>query len=362
MNQITTLISFTVLILSTPLMAQYEFTEEINIENTTVKSQGRTGTCWSFSTTSFLEAEALRMGKGFVDFSEMYNVYHIYQDKADNYVSRQGKANFSQGSLAHDVFRTVEQHGIIPQSEFPALLNQDTMYNHSEMEAGLTGFLDGVIQNRKPTPYWRTAVLNILQAYMGTPNEQFQYKGKQYNPISFAKEMGIQATNYISLTSYTHQPFHSSFILNIPDNYSNQQFYNIPLSDFMQVVDHALEKGYTLAWDGDVSEKGFLRKEGIAVLPKDLKGEFKEQPSEEIEASQEIRQALFENYSTTDDHLMHIVGKATDQNGTAYYIIKNSWGKSSNFDGYLYMSETYFKLKTVSVTVHKKAVPRGIMK
>lgn len=340
--------------------AQYTFTDQINIENTAVKNQGATGTCWSFSTTSFIEAEAIRMGHKNVDFAEMFNVYNIYIDKANNYVSRQGKANFSEGSLAHDVLRIIKQFGILPQSAYSALPADETVYNHQEMVKALTGFLDGVIASGKPSTHWRDAFKGILNAYMGAPNLDFKVDGKSYTPKSYAKAMGIDASNYVSISSFTHVPFGETFILNIPDNYSNQSFHNVPLNTLMDIVNNALTKGYTIEWDGDVSEKSFGRKEGIAVLPADPKSNYLASPEKELEVTQALRQAAFENYTTTDDHLMHLVGKAVDQNGTTYYIIKNSWGDSSPYEGYLYMSEAYFKMKTVSITLHKEALPKEL--
>lgn len=338
--------------------AQYTFTDNINIEATGVKSQGSTGTCWSFSTTSFIEAEAIRLGHKDVDFSEMFNVYNTYIDKANNYVSRQGKANFSEGSLAHDVLRMIDMHGILPQTAYSALLENESRYNHSEMATALKSFLDGVVSNGKPSTHWREAFKGILEAYMGAPVLDFKANGTAYNPKSYAKAMGIDASNYVSVSSFTHAPFYKSFILNIPDNYSNQSFYNVPLQEMVDVVNTALDKGYTIEWDGDVSEKGFGRKEGIAVLPADLKSNFLSEPSKEIEVTQALRQEAFEDFTTTDDHLMHLVGKAKDQKGNVYYIIKNSWGNSSPYEGYLYMSEAYFKMKTVSITLHKDVAPK----
>ena len=347
------LLNTLVLLSAVTASAQYTFTDKINVEATEIKNQGRTGTCWSFSTTSFIESEAIRLGHKNVDFAEMFNVYNIYVDKANNYVSRQGKANFSEGSLAHDVLRIIDQKGLIPQSELTGLKNNAPGYNHAEMVSALTGFLNGVIAAKTPSIYWRDAFKSILNVYIGTPPVEFKVDGKTYTPASYAKAMDIDAKNYVSISSFTHVPFGEKFILNIPDNYSNQSFYNVPLNQLQSTVDKALAKGYTLAWDGDVSEKGFGRKEGIAVLPLDTKSEFLKAPEKEITVTQENRQAAFENYTTTDDHLMHIVGKAVDQNGNNYYIIKNSWGDSTPYDGYLYMSEAYFLMKTVSVTVHK---------
>lgn len=338
--------------------AQYNFTDKINIDATAIKNQGSTGTCWSFSTTSFLEAEAIRLGHKDVDFSEMYTVYNTYIDKANNYVSRQGKANFSEGSLAHDVLRMTHIDGLVPETVYSALRQDETRYNHSEMVKALKGFLDGVIASGKPSKKWRDAFKGILNAYMGQPETNFEVNGKAYTPKKYAADMGIEADNYVSLSSFTHVPFYEKFILNIPDNYSNQSFYNLPLQEMVDVVDKALEKGYSIEWDGDVSEKGFGRKEGVAVLPSDLSSDFLNNPASEIEVTQALRQAAFENYTTTDDHLMHLVGKAEDQNGNVYYIIKNSWGNYSPYGGYLYMSEAYFKMKTVSITVHKDIAPK----
>lgn len=342
--------------------AQYQFTDNINIEATSVKNQGSTGTCWSFSTTSFIEAEAIRLGHKNVDFAEMFNVYNIYIDKANNYVSRQGKANFSEGSLAHDVLRMIDMYGIVPQSTYSALLENESRYNHAEMVSALKGFLDGVVASGKPSTHWREAFTGILKAYMGAPVLDFKVDGKSYNPKSYAKAMGIDASNYVNVSSFTHVPFYKSFILNVPDNYSNQSFYNVPLAEMVDMVNKALDKGYTIEWDGDVSEKGFGRKEGIAVLPADISTSFLSNPGKEIEVTQALRQEAFEDYTTTDDHLMHLVGKAKDQKGNVYYIIKNSWGDYSPYGGYLYMSEAYFKMKTVSITLHKDVAPKAIIK
>lgn len=340
----------------------YQFTLEKTLDCTDVKSQGNTGTCWSFATSSFLESELIRSGKGKHDLSEMYIVKNIYKDKAKNYVLRQGKAQFSQGSLSHDVINAAFRNGIVPEEVFSGLDEGQKKHDHGEVSAILKGMLDGVLKRKRLSPKWKSAYEAVLNVYFGDTPEEFSYNGKSYSADSFAKEMGFDASNYVSFTSYTHHPFYSSFVLEIPDNYSNGSFYNVPIEDLLQIVDAAVDKGYSVAWDGDVSEKGFSSKNGIAVLPEDPGREdlFKK-PGKEKKVDQQLRQETFESYSTTDDHLMHLTGTARDQNGNKYYLIKNSWGEISPHKGFLYMSESYAKLKTVAILVHKDAVPAQIM-
>ncbi len=337
--------------------AQYTFTHTQDLECTEVKSQARTGTCWSFATASFIEAELIRQGKGNHNLSEMFVVRNIYSDKAKNYVLRQGKANFSQGSLSHDLIRMIAKHGAIPEAQYSGLLKGETAHNHSEMEKGLAGFLDGVIKSKRLSQKWPNAVESILDTYLGPAPKEFKYEGKSYTPSSFVKSLSINPEDYISITSFTHHPFDESFILEIPDNYSNGHFMNMPLDRMITIIDDAISKGYSIAWDGDVSEPGFDAKQGIAVLPTEEKREdlFKK-PGKEVEVTQKKRQMNFESYNTTDDHLMHIVGKAKDQKGTEYYIIKNSWGEISEYKGFLYMSKAYLQMKTVAIMVHKDVI------
>lgn len=336
------------------VQGQYDFKHTTELSCTPVKNQSRTGTCWSFATASFIESELLRTGKGEHDLSEMFVVKNIYKDKARNYILRQGKANFSQGSLSHDLIRMIAREGVVPESVYSGLLENESKHDHSEMEAGLKGFLDGVLKSKRLSKKWPIAFESILDAYIGDFPEKFEYQNKEYTPSGLAEDLGLDSENYVSLTSFTHHPYHKKFILEIPDNYSNGAFYNIPLNELVSTIDNALKMGYSVAWDGDVSEKGFSAKQGIAVLPTDSKREdlFTE-PGEEMEVNAEIRQEHFESYSTTDDHLMHIVGKAQDKNGTEYYIIKNSWGEISPFKGYLYMSKAYVQMKTVAIMVHQ---------
>ena len=349
------------LLLTASMAAQYNFKHTLDIDCTPVKSQARTGTCWSFATASFIESELMRMGHDDINLSEMYVVRNIYKDKARNYVLRQGKANFSQGSLSHDLIRIMKSGGVMPESVYSGLLEGESKHDHGEMEVGLKGFLDGVLKRKRLSKKWPTAFAAILDSYIGEVPEKFSYKGNVHTPMTFAKELGLDAGKYVSLTSFTHHPYHESFILEIPDNYSNGSFYNVPLNELMSAIDNALDKGYTVAWDGDVSEKGFDAKKGIAVLPVDEKREdLFDNPGEEVKVNAQNRQDNFESYSTTDDHLMHIVGRAEDKNGTQYYIIKNSWGEISPFKGYLYMSRAYVEMKTVAIMVNQDVLSKKI--
>jgi len=297
------------------------------------------------------------MGKGEHDLSEMFVVRNIYKDKARNYVMRQGKANFSQGSLSHDLLRMISKKGVVPESLYSGLLAGENVHNHNEMESVMKGFLDGVIKSKKLSKKWPEALDAILDIYLGEVPESFSYNGKKYDSMSLSNSLGLDVDQYVNLTSFTHHPFGEEFILEIPDNYSNGSFRNMPIAELISTIDNALAKGYTVAWDGDVSEKGFDAKKGIAVLPANAaRKDIFENPGAEQSVTQQSRQEAFESYSTTDDHLMHIVGTAKDAKGNEYYIIKNSWGQISPYKGYLYMSKAYAKMKTVAIVVHKDII------
>ncbi len=346
-----------------PKEQKYQFKADIDIEASSVKSQGNTGTCWSFSTSSFLESEIFRNSGEMIDLSEMFSVRHTYNSKAWNYVMRQGKIQFSEGGLAHDVINSIKSYGLAPESAYSGLLDDATKHNHSKIILELKKVLDKYIENDKNSIHhdWRASVDSILDIHLGKLPIEFIYKGVSYNPESFLKMTQIDASNYITLTSFLHRPFNSDFILNIPDNFSNGTFHNIPLDQLVYEVDNALKNGYTLALDCDISEKTFSQKYGIAIVPKNIKQTLKSLTYivDEREITPEFRQQEFENYNTTDDHLMHIIGLVHDQNGTAYYKVKNSWGsngKRIGNNGYIYMSKAFFKLKTISVMVHKDAI------
>jgi len=343
------------------LSAQYTFSESSQLKCTPVKNQQSTGTCWSFTTVSYLESELLRMGKGEYDLSEMFLVRTIYKDKARNYVLRQGKANFSQGGLSHDVIRAFKMGGVVPESVYSGKRSGDAVHNHSEMESVMLGSLDAVIKSKKVSEKWPSAIEGTLDAYMGKAPEKFDYQGKSWTPQDFAKNLGINPDDYVSLTSFSHHPFYESCIVEVPDNYSNGSYYNLPIDELQAVVDYALANGHTVAWDGDVSEKGFSAGDALAVVPADAnRTDIFTRPDSEVTVNQASRQAAFESFATTDDHLMHLVGTAKDQKGTLYYLTKNSWGEISSYKGFLHMSSSYFRLKTVGVMVHKSAIPKAI--
>lgn len=341
---------------------EYKFQNVIEIESTPVISQDKTGTCWSYATTSFLESEIIRMSGKKIDLSEMYNVRNTYLEKAENYVMRQGGAQFSQGALGHDVFKSISKYGIVPIEVYKGKDDTEEKHDHTEMEAALKGMLDSYIKVKKLSPKWKMAVNSVLDIYMGANPTEFMYEGKKYTPKSFLAYTKINPNDYVSITSFTHQPFYSNFILNIPDNFSNGSFYNIPIDELVENIDNALAKGYTISLDCDVTEVGFSAKEGIAVLPvkaDDKEKKFLKEISPEVKVTQEFRQQEFENFSTTDDHLMHIVGKVKDQNGNVYYTVKNSWGSGNDRignNGYIYMSVAYIKMKTISILMHKDAM------
>jgi len=348
---------------------EYKFTPIVDIECSTVKSQGRTGTCWSFSTSSFLEAEIKRITGKDIDLSEMYTVRNTYPKKAWNYVMRQGKAQFSEGGLAHDVLNSVNDYGLVPESAYSGLAKGEEKHNHAEMVAVLKSMLDTYIKNpaRSLSPKWKEAIEAVLDIYLGKNISEFPFEGKTYTPHSFKQELGINSNNYITLTSYKHQPFYSSFILNIPDNFSNGSMYNVPLDEFEQTIINALKNGYTVELDTDVSEQTFSSKNGVAIIPnnKEKAAESLLSVRPEMDITQEYRQQEFENYNTTDDHLMHITGLIKDQNGTIYFKTKNSWGNSGDrikYGGYVYMSSAFIRLKAISVTIHKDALAKNISK
>lgn len=348
---------------------EYKFKEIKNTEHQNVISQGRTGTCWSFSTSSFIESEIARITNKNIDISEMYNVRMTYPLKAQNYVMRQGKAQFSEGGLAHDVINSVAKYGLVPQQVFSGLVLNQKKYNHSDIVPDLKAILDAVIENKSVAKYidWKLYTGKVLDEKIGKIPSEFKFNGKTFSPKSFQEHVGFHPEDYVSLTSFQHEPYYTQFVLNIPDNFSYGSFYNIPLNDLVEVTKEAVLKGYSVALDCDVSEKTFLPKEGIAVLPADITSieKSKTEIVKEKSVTPEYREQEFNNFNTTDDHLMHIVGWVEDQKGNGYFKVKNSWGGNSERignNGYVYMSVPYFKAKTISVLLHKDAVPSKFLK
>lgn len=342
---------------------KYIFTHVIDIEASEIKSQGNTGTCWSFSTSSFIESEIFRKTGEMIDISEMYNVRYTYPKKAWNYIMRQGKIQFSEGGLAHDVMNSIEKYGVVPESAFSGLVSNNSKHDHSKIIPELKKVLDDYIKNDKNSSYpnWKKSIDSILDIHLGKTPTQFIYNGVTYNPKTFLEKTKLSTENYVTLTSFLHQPYNTSFVLNIPDNFSNGVFYNIEMNQLISEVDNALKKGYSLALDCDVSEKTFSAKKGIAIIPENFENNEKGMTYivKEATITPEFRQQEFENFNTTDDHLMHIVGMVKDQKGNEYYKVKNSWGGTSKRignNGYVYMSKVFFKLKTISVLVHKNAL------
>ncbi len=335
----------------------YEFQTVKDIEANPVISQDNTGTCWSFSTTSFLEAEIIRLTGKKIDLSEMYNVRNTYPKKAWNYVMRQGKAQFGEGGLAHDVINSAEDYGLVPNSVYSGLTGTNDAHNHAEMTAVLEAMLKTYVANpgKKLSPQWKEAVNAVLDVYLGKNVSEFTYEGKKYTPKSFLEMTKLKTTDYVTISSFINEPMYKPFLLDIPDNFSNGSFYNVPLDEFVQNIDNALDNGFTIALDCDVSENTFSGKNGVAVIPEneaDAKTILTEIKPEKV-ISPEYRQVEFENLTTTDDHLMHIVGKVKDQTGKIYYKVKNSWGSKSGKEGHIYTSGSYLRLKTISVLVHK---------
>ncbi|WP_018339267.1 aminopeptidase C [Butyricimonas synergistica] len=365
----------------------YKFTDIKRLPATSVKDQFRSGTCWAWSTASFLESEMMRLGKDSVNLSAIYFVKHAYSDKADKYVRLHGVLNFAVGGASSDVINMAKKYGIVPLEVFEGLNYGEPNHVFGEIDAVLKAYVEAVVENnnRRLSSAWKKGFDAILDVYLGEEPEKFEYKGKEYTPRTFADEVvGLNMDDYVNLSSFTHHPFYTEFALEVADNWGWDKVYNIPLNELMRVMESAIDNGYTFVWGADVSEKGFASKDaGVAVVPttntKEMTGAeiakweklskeqqtmeaFKLAPAPEKKITQEMRQEEFDRYLTTDDHGMHVIGKAMDQNGTPYFIVKNSWNKYNKFGGYFYASYPYMALKTMDILVHKNAIPKDIRK
>ena len=365
----------------------FVFTDIITLPTTSVKDQNKSGTCWCFAGTSFFENEIRRLGGDSLDLSEMFTVRHCYADKADRFVRMYGQMNFAPGGSLLDVPYVWKHYGAVPEEVYRGLEYGEDKHVHGELDAVLDAYVKAVA--RKPTKKvstaWKKGVDGVLDAYFGELPATFEYKGKTYTPQSYAASLPIKLDDYVALTSFTHHPFYEQFVFEVPDDWLWGQYWNLPLDEFKAVVDNALENGFSLVWAADVSEGGFKWTDGVALMPKgksegDMDGtelarwvklsdkeransryDFKA-PVEEIEVTQELRQQMFDNQETTDDHGMEIVGVAKDQKGNRYYKVKNSWDTNQVYDGFFYVSEPYFKAKTVNILVHRDAIPKAIAK
>ena len=378
------------LLCSVMLMAQqktevYTFTVVKENPITSVKNQNSTGTCWSFSGLGFLESELIRQGKGTYDLSEMYIVRKNYEDKAKKYTRLHGSLNFGPGGSFADVVESIDDYGLVPNSVYTGLNYGSDTHNHNEMDKVLSAYIKGIAESNSLTTAWFNGFSGILDAYLGKTPDTFTYEGKQYTPQSFAKMLGLNQNDYVSITSFTHHPFYTKFAIEVPDNWRWANSYNLPLDELIETIDNAINNGYTVAWASDVSEAGFSR-EGIAIVPDEnapenigsdqakwlglspreksnaLRDKIRKEMLKEKTITQEMRQEAFDNFQTTDDHGMQIYGIAKDQNGNKYYMVKNSWGETGPYKGIWYVSEPFVRYKTLSAVVNKKALPASVSK
>lgn len=359
----------------------YVFTTVVENPVTSIKNQSSTGTCWCFSALSFFESEIIKAGGPEVDLAEMFVVSHAYADKAEKYVRLHGVLNFGPGSSFGDALYVMKHYGMVPNSEMEGLNYGTDAHQHGEMDAVTDAYVKAVVKNpnRKLSTAWKKGFQGILDAYLGERPEKFVVDGKEYTPKTYMESLPINLDDYVDIVSWTHIPYYEETIQEVPDNWRWEKAYNVPLEDMMAIIDNALNNGYTLAWASDVSEKGFTR-DGIGVVPdtEAIKkaagsdearwigadprnpGKTVATPGPELTITPEMRQAGYDNYQTTDDHGMHMYGIAKDQNGTKYYIIKNSWGAAGAYKGIWYVSESFVKYKTMDILVNKNAIPQDI--
>ena len=350
---------------------------------TSIKDQNQSGTCWDYSSLGFFEAELLRLGKGTYDLCESFVAYHTYMDRAEKAIRMHGDVSFSQGGSFYDVLYCMRHYGIVPQEAmpFPGSLYGDSLFNFNTLDAQASAYVKSIANSKmKKIPLtWKSTLSNIYANYFGELPKTFTYKGKSYTPESFQKSLGLNLDDYVSLTSFTHHPFYSKFVIEVQDNWRWAESYNLPLDEFMTVMESAVRNGYTFAWGADVSETGFSRN-GIATVPaksykNDLTGsdaarwmgtngkQMKEADSkDELTITQQLRQTAYDNWETTDDHGMVIYGLAKDPQGKEYFMVKNSWGEYGRYKGIFYASKPYVAYKTMNILINKNAIPKDIRK
>jgi bleomycin hydrolase len=351
--------------------SKYKFNHLIDLERTCVKNQASSGTCWSYATNSFLESEMMRMGKEPIELAPIFSAHCVYMDKAENYVRMHGAVAWGDGGACHDVLNMYAKYGAMPQDAYTGLHYGTTKNKFAEMQAILKSMLDAVVSNPngKLTPSWKKAYNDVLNSYLGEIPEKFTWDHKVYTPQSFARtRIGIHPEDYVELTSITTAPYYKKTMLMVPDNWSFDKVYNVQMEDLTDIIDNALNKGFTVSWATDVSEKYFSWKSGVAYVPEkdydDMNDSEKKYmfdgPKYERFVTPEMRQQAFDNYETTDDHGMHIVGLAADQTGRKFYIVKNSWSDKNEYKGYIYVSKMYVMYKTTAILLHKNGVPNGL--
>ena len=365
-----------------PVLPDYQFTTVKANPITSVKNQSRSGTCWAYSTISFFESEAIRLGKitdstKFPDFSEFFVVSHSYYERAEKYVRLDGNLTFGAGSEADDVLDVIRDHGIVPNEAMTGMNYGTELPAQAEMDAVLKGIVEAVAKNpnRTLTNAWKRAFQAVLDEYLGKRPEKFTVDGKEYTPESYRDAMKINAADYVTLTSFTHHPFYTKFAIEVCDNWRWDEAYNVPIDEFMSVLDNALNNGYTVAWGADVSHPGFTRN-GLAIfIDMDAKpstgsdqehwvGKEEGKPApvriQEKVPTQESRQIDFDNKTITDDHGMQIFGIAKDQDGKKYYMVKNSWGETGKYKGIWYATEAFVKGQSMDYMIHKDALPKDL--
>jgi bleomycin hydrolase len=347
---------------------QNRFTMVVQNAATPVKDQAMSSTCWSFGTISFIESELLRMGKGKYDLSEMFIVHNIYPEKAENFIRWHGKVFFTPGGQSHDVMHVINEYGLVPESAYMGKESPRAEHNHTFIDSLMKNITRAVLKAGRPGHSWESAINKLIDIYLGPVPETFEYHEQTYTPSTFAASTGLNPDDYIEITSYMDHPYYQSYVLDSKYNWSHYLYYNVPLDDFMEIINYSLKNGYTLAWDGDVSENEFSFENAIALVPQkewNDKSSTEQNntflyPVKEVKVTPELRQSTFNSGKTTIDHIMHITGIATDQKGKKFYYTKNSWGEFNGDGGYMYLSESYIKLKTVAFMVNKAAIPEQI--